>query len=131
MTSEKLSGLARLTDAAFLSEQGKLAKLSRKEAELRAQLAHLLEDRAMTAHADRPLGDAALAAGADIRWHQWIAVRQTRLNAELLQIMELKRLQLRNVRKAHGRAQALEQLTLRAQADARRKKAARQDRDIG
>ena len=129
MTAGKLAQLGRLTEAAFLAEQAKLAQLTRQEADLRAQLAHLLEDRAAAARTDRPVGEAALAAGADVRWHQWIAVRQTRLNNELLHVLTLKRYQLDKVRKAHGRAQALDALTLRAKADAARKTASRQDRD--
>ena len=129
MTAGKLAQLRRLTEAAFLAEQAKLAKLTRQEADLRAQLARLLEDRAAAARADRPVGEAALSAGADVRWHQWIAVRQTRLNNELLHVLTLKRYQLDKVRKAHGRAQALDALTLRAKADAARKTASRLDRD--
>ena len=129
MTVRKLSDLGRLTEAAFLAEQAKLAKLSRQEAELRAQLAHLLEDRGRLAQTDRPVGEAALSAGADVRWHQWIAARQTRINAEILQIMALKSHQLDLVRKAHGRAQALGQLTQRARIGQARKLATRQDRD--
>ena len=129
MTAGKLAQLGQLTEAAFLAEQSKLAKLTRQEADLRAQLAHLLEDRAAAARADRPVGEAALSAGADVRWHQWIAVRQTRLNNELLHVLTLKRYQIDKVRKAHGRAQALDALTLRAKADAARKTASRQERD--
>ena len=129
MTVGKLAQLGRLTEAAFLAEQAKLAKLTRQESDLRAQLAHLLEDRAAAARADRPVGEAALSAGADVRWHQWIAVRQTRLNNELLHVLTLKRYQIDKVRKAHGRAQALDALTLRAKADAARKTASRLDRD--
>ena len=129
MTARKLAALGQLTEAAFLAEQAKLAKLNRQEADLRAQLENLLTDRAAVAQADRPVGDAALSAGADVRWHQWIAVRQTRLNNELLHVMTLKRYQLDKVRKAHGRAQALDHLTQRAKVEAARKAATRQDRD--
>ena len=129
MSAGKLAKLGQLTEAAFMAEQAKLAKLNRQEADLRAQLAHLLEDRAAAARLDRPVGEAALSAGADVRWHQWIAARQTRLNNELLQVMTLKRYQLSKVRKAHGRAQALDALTLRARAETARKAASRQDRD--
>lgn len=129
MSAGKLAELGQLTEAAFLAEQAKLAKLTRQEAELRAQLAHLLEDRAAAARVDRPVGEAALSAGADVRWHQWIAGRQTRLNNELLHVMTLKRYQLDKVRKAHGRAQAMDALTLRARLESARRVAARQDRD--
>ena len=125
----KLAQLGDLTEAAFLSEQAKLAKLARQESELRAQLARLRQDRSDASGADRPSGDPALAAGADVRWHQWIAARQTRLNAELLQVMTLKRYQIEKVRRAHGRSQALDHLVQRTKAEATRARAARQDRD--
>ncbi|MBU2359043.1 MAG: hypothetical protein KKB02_08970 [Alphaproteobacteria bacterium] len=129
MTTGKLSQLNDVTDAVFLAEQAKLARITRREADLRHQLDTLLHDRSAVAHSARSADDAALAAGADVRWHQWIATRQTRLNAELLQVIALKGHQMDRVRKAHGRTEALRHLTLRTKAKDQHRKAARQERD--
>ena len=126
MTVKKLAQLGKLTDAAFLAEQAKLARLTRQEADLRAQIAQLAAARNGTADRLRDGSDPALQAGADVRWHQWIAVRQTRLNEELLQILTRKARQIDAVRRAHGRAQALDQLTDQARDAARRKRDAQE-----
>ena len=129
MSSRKLARLNDVTEAVFRAEQAKLSRLARREADLRKQLETLLHDRSAVARNERARDDAALAAGADVRWHQWIATRQTRLNSELLQVLALKERQMDRVRKAHGRAEALRQLTLRTRAQEEARRAARHERD--
>lgn len=129
MSSRKLARLNDVTEAVFRAEQAKLSRLARREADLRKQLETLLHDRSAVARNERARDDAALAAGADVRWHQWIATRQTRLNSELLQVLALKERQMNRVRKAHGRAEALRQLTLRTRAQEEARRAARHERD--
>ena len=129
MSSRKLARLNDVTEAVFRAEQAKLSRLARREADLRKQLETLLHDRSAVARNERARDDAALAAGADVLWHQWIATRQTRLNSELLQVLALKERQMDRVRKAHGRAEALRQLTLRTRAQEEARRAARHERD--
>ena len=117
MNFEDVKALGGLTEAAFLAAQAKLAKLSRQECALRDKLRGLQNDRNALARTERPADDAALAGGADVRWFQWIATRQTRLNAELAQVLALKAHQLELVRKAHGRQEALSKLALTLRAE--------------
>ena len=129
MDPRKLFQLSELTGAAFRAEASKLAKLNQSEMIIKAQISRLMEDRGALAKTERSSTEPALRAGADARWHQWIAARHTRLNAELLQIMTLKRFQMEKVRKANGRSEAMDQLTLRARQAEARDRAARKERD--
>ena len=127
MNFKNIKALGGLTEAAFLAAQAKLAKLNRQESAVRDQLRGLQNDRNALARTARAADDAALAGGADVRWFQWIATRQTRLNAELAQILAMKAHQLEMVRKAHGRQVALSKLALTLRAEQHRCAARRKD----
>lgn len=127
MKFKDVKALGGLTEATFLAAQARLAKLSRQENALRAQLRRLQDDRNALARTERGAEDAALAAGADVRWFQWISGRQTLLNTELAQVLALKAHQLDVVRKAHGRQQALEKLTQKLRAEQRQRAERKKD----
>lgn len=129
MKSSDVKALGQLTEAAFLAAQAKLAKITKRESELRDQLRGLQEDRTALARMDRGTDDAALAGGADVRWFQWIAARQTRLNAELAQVLANKAYHLDVVRKAHGRQQALDKLAQVLRAEQRQRAERKRDFD--
>lgn len=129
MKSSDVKALGQLTEAAFLAAQAKLAKITKRESELRDQLRGLQEDRTALARMDRGTDDAALAGGADVRWFQWIAARQTRLNAELAQVLANKAHHLDVVRKAHGRQQALDKLAQVLRAEQRQRAERKRDFD--
>lgn len=130
MTNFKdIKALGGLTEAAFLSAQSRLTRLSRRESDLRGQLRRLQQERNALARAERDIDDAALAGGADVRWFQWISVRQSRLNMELAQVLALKAHQLAVVRRVHGRQQALDKLSQSLRAEERQRAERKKDFD--
>ncbi|SEM60502.1 hypothetical protein SAMN04488003_10278 [Loktanella fryxellensis] len=129
MTHDGLSGLTGLADMVLHGAQARLSRIQQRETDLRAKIAKIGQDRAEIATRLQGPDDAALAAGADGRWLQWIAMRQTHLNTELLQVLELKRLQIIVVRDAFGRASALAALEADAHVARRRQVERRMARD--
>lgn len=110
MKAADLSKLKDVMSAKLLAEQAKLDRLHREEQALRKQLADLVQDRNETAHQTRGPGDAALQAGADVRWHRWIDARRGHLNQELALLIAKRERQLQMVRKAFGRNEAVDAL---------------------
>lgn len=129
MTQDGLSGLRKLSDMVLQGAQARLSHIQRRENEVRAKIARIADDRSALATRLQGPADAAMAAGADGRWLQWITLRQTHLNTELLQVLELKRLQISVVRDAFGRANALAALESDAASARQRDKELRAARD--
>ncbi len=127
MKVDELSGLLRLSEASFASEQAKLGALQRDEVAIRTQLRDLIKSRDHAATQPRAKDEAALRAGADMRWHRWIDTRRTTLNQELAQVIARRQLQFEKVKRAFGRKQALEKLLARANAEAKQQSLRRAD----
>lgn len=118
MKATKLKDLIKVTDATFMAAQSKLAELREREASLRAQLEQLASSQTALAQSDRSASDAALKAGADALWIQWIAGRKTILNGELAQLQAHKANQFVIVKKAFGRRQAMRAIANKAKLEA-------------
>lgn len=113
---QKMQGLKRLTAAKLLAERTRYAQYLAKEDRLRRNLEQLVKDR----HRKSPPAghlDPAFAAGADVRWHQWVDARRTVINTELARVLALKSESQRSLQRAFGKDQALDTL-LRNQRDA-------------
>lgn len=102
----QLKGLTHLAGLAFRAAQSDMAALLRREADLRRNLAQLTESKAMVAKSERPPNDAALIAGADIRWHHWVDQRRATINSELAQVLAQKENCRARLRTAFGKDQA-------------------------
>lgn len=104
---DKLDRLGALSGLQFRAAQSEMAALLRREARLRQNLAQLTESKHAHARAKRAPDDAALVAGADIRWQQWVDQRRATINGELAQVLVLKDGCLQRLRIAFGRDQAV------------------------
>lgn len=102
--------LCSLTALSLDAAQIRLAQLKHREAGLRENLASLIAERTAFATATQGPDDAAMAAGAAIRWHQWVDQRRASINRELLQL----RIQIveaeQTLRHVFGRDQAAQSL---------------------
>lgn len=86
----RMKGLVNLSGLSFRAAQARMAELLTREADLRRNLELLTESRTVQAHAPRTSDEAALKAGADIRWHQWVDQRRATINTELAQVLALQ-----------------------------------------
>ena len=121
---KKLDALSRLAAAEFRAKQAEFASILAHEAQLRENLAQLMASRNTRSAARPSLGDAALNAGADMRWLQWVDQRRAAINVELARVMVKKESFKIQLQRAFGRNQAAEAL-IRAAAAADRQKIAR------
>lgn len=110
MTRAPLQDLVRLTAARKASEEARMRRLAGEEAEIRAELA-ALDDRHRRALA-LPAADMVdqRRIGADILWQGWIGRSRRRLQIRLAQVLAKKGAALRDLRRAHGRCTASEDL---------------------
>jgi len=129
MARTHLADVLVVTQAAFAAERAKLQTLKKRESDLRAQLAQLIQARDDRAQGGDEIADAALTAGADVRWHHWIAGRRTTINNELLQVIAQQGRQLTAVRRSFGKTEAVKELVKR-DAASRAVIAARRTRDV-
>ncbi len=120
-----MEGLVALSGISFRAAQARMAELLAREADLRRNLAQLTESRSAQANAPRAPDEAALVAGADIRWHHWVDQRRATINMELAQVLALQDNCRFALKKAFGRdqvAQSLLQQTLDADQQKKRRR---------
>ncbi|MGH1330235.1 MAG: hypothetical protein ACRBBK_05090 [Paracoccaceae bacterium] len=106
-----IAALERLAQMILDAELGRLQAIS-NEAEAKAKAIKALQDARKTRDQillDGP--DMAQFAGADVRWHRWMAGAQRSLAIEAAQIAAKREAQLAVTRKAFGRAQVLGKLS--------------------
>lgn len=109
-----MAGLVAVSTLKFRAAQTEMAELLSREAALRANLADLVARKAAQAGAARQPGEAALIAGADMRWHRWVDQRRAVINTELAQVLALKENCRARLKDAFGRDQAAHALRDRA-----------------
>ena len=119
MTREahRMKGLVDLSGLSYRAAQARMAELLAREADLRRNLMQLTESRSAQAQAPRESNEAALVAGADIRWHNWVDQRRALINTELAQVLALQESCRAVLTRAFGRdqvAQSLLRQTLKA-----------------
>ncbi len=122
---DRLDKLGELSGLQFRAAQAEMATLLRREERLRQNLTQLTRSKQSQARAPRAPDDAALVAGADIRWHQWVDQRRSTINGELAQVLALKDSCMQKLRTAFGRDQAvtgLQKRQVRAQKQRMRRK---------
>lgn len=105
--TKRLQQLAMITKTELNIAQMNLAKLRRREAELRDALTALsvaLRDRAESSHGDP---DAARIAGADVNWQAWVEQRRRLINQELALCLAKQDQSKEIVARAFGREQAV------------------------
>lgn len=110
MTRAPLKDLVRLTAARKASEEARMRRLAGEEAEIRAELAALdgRHRRALALPAADMVDQRRI--GADILWQGWIGRSRRRLQIRLAQVLAKKGAALRDLRLAHGRCTASEDL---------------------
>ena len=111
--------LSQLTGVMLRSVQSEMAELSQREADLRRNLAQLVQTKRARAAAQSSIVDAAILAGADVRWLHWVDQRRATINTELAQVLaqqEACRAKLKNV---FGRDRAVHEIVKRMQTDSR------------
>ena len=107
---QQLAGLQQLSGLQFRITRAEMTDLVHKEMALRQNLEQLIQSKANQAQAKRNSDEAALIAGADIRWHQWVDQRRAKINMELAQILALKENSRTKLRRAFGRDQVTQSL---------------------
>ena len=123
-----MAALARLAGLASSAAEARLAALTRVATELRVRLA-ALDDARRTRAEELESADAALLAGADLRWHRWIEGRRSALNSELARTLtDIARAQAA-LRKSFGQRLAAEALAEQEHKDRRRLQDRRDERD--
>lgn len=118
---KKLDALSRLVAADFRAKQAEFASILAHEAQLRENLAQLMASRQSRAAELPSPCDAALNAGADMRWLQWVDQRRAAINAELARVMVRKENFKIQLQRAFGRDQAADALIRAATAEHRQK----------
>ena len=112
---EKIKKLHALTDMRFLALQTKMAELSGQEQDLRNTLAEL--SKSVSERQANPKDDAAMIAGADIRWHRWVDQRKTALNIELAKLTAQKESYQQVLKEAFGQYQVTKKLVAQFSSD--------------
>ena len=110
--------LTQLSAIRFRAAQAEMAQLRLREDRLRSNLAQLIQQKETQADAMRD-GAAAIVAGADVRWHQWVDQRRTVINAELAQVRALQEGCRAKLSNAFGRDQAVQDLNAKLTAEAK------------
>ncbi len=104
---KKLAKLRELSGLRYRAAQAEMMALLRREEGLRENYAQLTQSKQSQALAHRAPDDAALAAGADIRWRQWVDQRRATINAELAQLLVQKEARKQKLKAAFGQDQAV------------------------
>ena len=103
---DPLEDLARLTDALYQVELGKMSVLNAEEARLRQELAELEERR----RNNQALPDTQLNGvrqiGADVLWQGWVSRARADLNTQLAQVLEQKARLTTELRRTFGKQMA-------------------------
>ncbi|SFR51839.1 hypothetical protein SAMN04488005_2478 [Yoonia tamlensis] len=103
---KQAKALAELTSISLHAAQAKMAALVTRETGLRENLAQLVQQRDQPGFAPGSMVDAALAAGANVRWQHWVDQRRRVINTELAQVLALKSQYHAQLGQAFGRDQA-------------------------
>ena len=112
--AKEMRELQQVTLTVYTAAQANMASLTRRESEIKSQLAGLVETRVAAANRVQSEPDAAMIAGADLRWHRWIDQRRAILNSELAQLRASKAAVQKRLQKAFGRHEAVRLMQLRA-----------------
>lgn len=107
---EQAQRLAMLIATELLAVQSEMAQLQRHEADLRAKLAQVLENRGAYI-ADSVSGNVPVYAGVDLAWNQWVDQRRAAINTELAQVLARQDGCRAKLKRAFGRDQAIQALT--------------------
>lgn len=121
---QKLTQLARVTDAVFQGHMAGLQRLAAEETLLRQALAALEDARKSNMQVDETYREMR-ALGTDLLWEAWIVRQRTALNMRLANLLVQKEVMRSEMRSAFGRAQVAQALTSAEQAkvDSRRRAA--------
>ncbi|WP_106746733.1 hypothetical protein [Yoonia maritima] len=111
--------LSQLTGLILRSAQSEMAELSRREADLRRNLAQLVQPKHARGGPQSSIMDAAILAGADVRWLHWVDQRRSTINTELAQVLAQQEACRAKLKIAFGRDQAVHEIVKRMQADSR------------
>ena len=109
----QLEDLVQITGVALRAQQAELVAIQRHEEDLRLNLAQLTASKSTQAQSNRASDDAALVAGADMRWHLWVDQRRALINAELARVLAQKENCREKLKRAFGRDQAAVALKVR------------------
>ncbi len=127
MSGSGLTELVPVVDAVFRAAQSEVSRIKEEQRALRAQLQDLNDQRAASL-TNRPVeGDAAIVAGADVRWQRWIDQRKTEINLQLANLAAEQPKALAKLKKAFGRKEALAQLCKTEKLETRARVARRAD----
>lgn len=112
ISKKKLARVAEVTTMEFHAKQGRL-RLLQDHAD--RQREHLAELNAAKSERGGEMGhDAALAAGVDLLWHQWVDQRRSAINADILRTEHLMDIERKALARAFGRDRVASELLKRA-----------------
>lgn len=115
---QKFTDIARITDAVFQGQLVGLQRLVAEESLIRDTLSSLERARKDNISTDDPNIEMR-ALGADLLWEGWIMRQRMALNIRLANLLVQKEALRAEMRKAFGRAQVTQALSLAEQAKIR------------
>lgn len=120
MKPDVLSGLEKVTDAAFQKEYNKLRPVLEAEARAQHQMARL-DAQVQQTRQDSAAAESYRVTGTDVLWNGWEEATRRQLNMELARLRAQKLTAMEALRTAFGRGQAV--ATLSADQKKARKRA--------
>lgn len=118
MKGADLEALGEVTEALYRAEAVRMQHLVEQERRLRAALARLDAQQAATRALPDTELDGLRQIGGDMIWQGWIGARKAELQSELARVLGRKGQMIGKLRRAFGKAQAVDRMTdaVRAQA---------------
>lgn len=116
MKNSDFDALGKVTEALYRAEAVRMQKLLHEESRLREALARLDAQHA----ANRALPEADLDGlrqiGGDMIWQGWVGRKKAELQSELARVLARKGQIVGKLRRAFGKAQAVERMTAATRA---------------
>jgi len=116
MKNSDFEALGEVTEALYRAEAARMQTLLHEESRLREALARLdAQYAANSALPDADL-DGLRQIGGDMIWQGWVGRKKAELQSELAQVLARKGQIVGKLRRAFGKAQAVERMTAAARA---------------
>ncbi|MFO7759395.1 MAG: hypothetical protein R6V26_13145 [Roseovarius sp.] len=118
MKDAELEALGEVTEALYRAEVVRMQHLVTQENRLREALARLDAKQAATRALPDTELDGLRQIGGDMIWQGWMGARKAELQSELARVLGRKGQMIGKLRRAFGKAQAVDRMTAAARAQA-------------
>jgi len=125
MTHPDIEALDEVTEALYRAEAIRMQKILNEESRVRAALARLDIEHAANRGLPAADLDGLRQIGGDMIWQGWVGRKRADLQSELARVLARKGQIVGKLRRAFGKAQAVQRITATARAQRIRKAQAR------